>query len=139
MTPQSVPDPADAKHGDHTRAVVRELRTWLGAQLKDVLSQLHQQVLVVEDEKQLPSERHVQVHVLIKRIEVEYNVAWGNLATLTWSIGVRMSDHPDYFLSTVDTVHSEITGDLVSIPKALSSVFVTADAPAPLHPAGTAL
>jgi hypothetical protein len=123
MTAQSVPDPVAAKDGDRTRGEVHELRSWLGEQLKRVLSQLHQQVLLVEDESQLPHERHVQLHVLLKRLEVEYNVGWGNLTTVTWSLGIRMSDQPDYFHSSVGNVGNEVTGDLTSISKSLGSAF----------------
>jgi hypothetical protein len=123
MTAQSLPDPVAAKDGDRTRGEVHELRSWLGEQLKRVLSQLHQQVLVVEDESQLPHERHVQVHVLLKRLEVAYNVGWGNLTTVTWSLGIRMSDQPDYFHTSVGKVGNEITGDLTGISKSLGSAF----------------
>jgi hypothetical protein len=90
------------------RVVLHDLAGWFGTQLKDSFGQIYENVSVAKSEKDLPRERHLEIHILVKRFTLAHLLGgWGNIicsqAKLTWSIGLRMSGDSEYAFSSSST------------------------------------
>ncbi len=129
LTRESIPDTIEVKDDDGgtTRVILKELRGWLGAQMKEAFAQLYDDVSVVEKASEVPPRRNVQIHVLLKRVTFDHTKGgFGNIiasqAKVTWSIGLRLSDEQEYFFSMNNT----IGGDLTDFQPAIKTAFASA-------------
>jgi hypothetical protein len=127
LTESSVPQTIEVRDDGKPRVLLHDLAGWLGSQLKESLGQIYENVSVAKSEKEVPRERHLEVHVLVKRFMLEHVLGgWGNIicsqAKLTWAIGLRMSGDTEYAFSSTGTE----SGDCGSFKEAVNDTLIRA-------------